>query len=247
MTREMAYGPHDTAVGALSDRNRGEVAVLGAARNPKLQYQTEVEAAEDAPANSDTGIDVEGALYALLQVVLRNDSSFFMCKVQVDTLDDSQTWTVTLDGVDFDFVGDANTTVPEVINGLAQLIDADPGYNASVNAAEDELTITGVAVDPYTVAVSATGGTAALAIPMIDATEATIRCWYKPIGADTDSDPWLDMEGQEETVERNTGYRLYVGGLSKISGEVVDTDGRTIVGLAPCGLTEQEAASWPTT
>lgn len=244
--KQMSVGPYEVVRSALTSWAEAELAALNAARNPKLQYQSAVEAAEDAPANSDTGTEVEGALYALFQVLVRRDSSTKTCKVQVDTLDNSQTWTVTLAGTDFDFVSDADTTAAEVLNGLQALIDADAAYSAEVNVAEDELTITGADDDDYTIAVSVTGGTGVLTTDGSDASSVTIRGWYKPVGASEATDPWLDMEGREEIVSRNTGFRLDVSGMAEILGQVVATDGRTIIGCAPCGLTTQEAASWPT-
>lgn len=246
--RIMAKGPCDWRQGALSDDNRGELEVLDGARNPKMQYQATVVAAEDPPANATVGTDMEGALYALFMCVLRRDANFRTAIVSVDTLDDSQTWTVTIDGNAVAFISDATTTAAEIVAGLKAAIDLDGVVSLIVDTAVvlETLVITGKTAADYTIAVSATGA-GVLATVGTDATEVTVRGWYKPTGAAEATDPWLDMEGHEETVERNTGWVLSVAPFDQVWGQVVATDGRTVLSLAPCGLTAQDGVSWPTT
>ncbi len=106
-------------------------------------------------------IGLEGQLAdsALNDIASYGNSAKQVNRVTIDTLDNTQTWTVTINGTDFTFLSDGSTTRAEVVDGLLADINGgaepvtayDEGDTLRVIADE-----TGVA---FTIAVGVTGAT----------------------------------------------------------------------------------------
>lgn len=84
-----------------------------------------------------------------------NDGLVERSVLAVSSLDTSATYTVTLDGTDFDYAASGGDDEAAIATALAALIDADDDYVAEVDG--DDLTVYRVDGSGLTVASSATG------------------------------------------------------------------------------------------
>jgi hypothetical protein len=113
-------------------------------------------------------------LFAAIQGVTASDDTTHMtltpknivsCKITVDGVDNSQTYTVTIDGTDYTYTSDTNATDAEIRDGLEALIDA--GESAKLTTTDDGTDAMDIAFLSHVggdVRVSVGGGSASLAL-----------------------------------------------------------------------------------
>lgn len=85
------------------------------------------------------------------------DDNVIQQDIEVDTVDTSTTYTVTLNGVDYDYVPAGGDGEPEILAGLRDAINAGGDFVASATATV--LTVRKEDWDAFTVATSVAGGT----------------------------------------------------------------------------------------
>lgn len=207
-----------------------ELAVLTQGRAPVLSEQAQVNAGAlpRPPSAVDAGVALNGAIVALVLARLRSDASTQLTTVEVATVDDTATYSVTIGGVEFTYAAQAGDLAADIIAGLQALIDASPNYTAVI--AGSELLIRGVAATKYTVAVAATG-TGALSATH-DASSIKVRFWGLPTGSTT----WHAFPLDPGALTNNWVERLQVAGFERLFVEVTATDGTVTPLVGPCGL-----------
>lgn len=213
---------------------------LASARNPQFTAQAAVDVGGEpgAPSLESAGVDVEDAISAILSLKLREDASTFRVVVTVITVDDSATYTVTLNGTAFNYAASGGDTAIEILNGLQAVVDASGDFNAAVDATALELVITGADEYQYTHTVGATGS-GALA-ELYDATQVSFRVWGLPKNQPGTSVTWyrIPIAGVAEggtvlTVDRNWAVEVRCPGYDRLFIEVVSTDGQVVPAIGP--------------
>lgn len=139
------------------------------------------------PSSSSAGVSVLDSVTTTWAVDMRprtGAGSAFPGRqilVTVDTVDDTATYTLTLDGTAVNYAASSGDDEQAILEGLAAAIVANGTTNALVTATAAlvssvwTLTITGRAVDNYTFAVSTTG--TGILDCIADPDTATIRFW----------------------------------------------------------------------
>lgn len=184
------------------------LAILSAGRHPDWTAQSTVDTPTGPPTLPTDGVDLRGAIVALLAVDLPTDHHYITL-----TWDAGTTYTVTIDGTPHAELAD--TDAPTT---LAALAAATGG-----SIIDGELVI--VTNDPVSVGVSGGSGT----ITMVEAaTEVDFQVWLY-------SDGWAAAHGGLfEGVAASWTERIECAGYSRAYIEVIATDGRVVPRIGPC-------------
>jgi len=207
-----------------------ELAVLTQGRAPVLSEQSQVNtgALPGPPSAVDAGVALNGAIVAMVLARLRSDAATQLTTVEVTTVDDTATYTVTLGAMAFAYVAQAGDLAADILAGLQALIDAHADYTAVVSGTS--LIIKGVGSGSYAVTVAATG-TGALS-ETHDGSSVTVRIWGLPTGTLT----WHGLSVAPGTLTNNWAERLQVAGFDRLFLEVTATNGTVTPLIGPCGL-----------
>jgi hypothetical protein len=92
-------------------------------------------------------------------ILSRTNSAKQINRVTVDTLDNTQTWTATINGTAFDFLSDADTTRAEVVDGLVAAINLGAEPVTAIDEGDTLRLVSDVTGDAFTIVVSVTGAT----------------------------------------------------------------------------------------
>lgn len=212
-----------------------KLSVLSVGRRLKFSAQDEVKsgALPGPPSSAADGTNLEDAVIAMLAVRLREDAASRTADVTIDTVDDTATYTVTIDSNAVNYAASGGDTETEIVEGLRDAINADGTVSAIVTATVDgdTLKLSGDGADDYTIAVSATGS-GALSF-LADATEVDFKIWLYS----SDAESWFAPEGGEfETIGENWIDRADVAGVDRAYVEITATDGRVTPHVAPGGM-----------
>jgi hypothetical protein len=211
-----------------------DLATLSQGRVPVWTSQTVVDpgALNGPPTSTLSGLDMGDAVIAYCAVSLRSAVTVQTARVTIDAVDDTATYTITLDGVNADYAAMGGDLEAEIAAGLKAAVEALPaGYTVALDGSD--LIITGPDIDQYTVAVSATG-TGALS-EWHDASfvrfriwvlSKTLGTWHKAVNLDEPTDSW-------NQTQVNWMGRFLVAGMSRAYIEILETDGRVTPRLGP--------------
>lgn len=242
----LARGAQETYQTAISADNTQELAVLDAARNPKVVWQGTYDENINAPSNSEDGIETEDVLYAVLILQLRLDSSTLRKLVTVNSILNNHVYRTTIDDINCDYTSDGSATLQEILDGVAGAINTTMGtvVTASVedlngDLTDDTVVVTSDTSENFTIAVVSELDIAG------DASSATAKLWGRfKDDADPPNRPWFDLDGVAQTFDNNSASRINVAGLSAIFVQLSEINGTVKAGLAPCGVTVQDEADW---
>lgn len=129
------------------------------------------------------GVDVSDAVYAAVSVGVRAEPAYRSARIGVATLDGGETYTVTVDGTGVAYASSGGDTAADILQGLADAINADGTVGPLVLAVGPEdaggvagaLLLTGKGAADYSLAVAATGSGALSCLA--DAAEAEAEVW----------------------------------------------------------------------
>lgn len=245
-----------------------ELASRAQGRDPAWEIQSPKNATAALPSVGDPadfggapekaagfGVSVQKAIVTMWTVGLREDPAQHRSRVRIDTLDLSATYTVTIDGnaVAHDAGAAGDTSEAEVLQGLADAINADGTVGAIVNASTearnsataDTIVLANLTGEDLThqTAVSATGS-AVLEFDE-DATAADARIWILP---DADNDDlkldlaWakvldgevagLDRRNIVERFETSGSKRMYIE-LTSVESPTLGAKVQVVVAIGP--------------
>lgn len=206
--------------------------------NPSWSEQTEVSSPPGDPPASGVGISVLDSVVALLRVQLREKPGYHRGRVWVPSggVQNSQTYTVTINGVAHNFVSDATATEQEILDGLkaailagVQPVGVTQEIYDSKNVLLIESTNTPPAVSTFTLATSATG--AATMDDWIEPTSVTFDVW-----STAKDQTVMDMvDGFTTiTITKNWIQRIECGGVSELFIVPTATNGDVRMFVGPC-------------
>ncbi len=236
--------------------------VLQVGRAPQWSEQVD-EAAEPAydgaPATSDSGVDLQNAVQAMVCVNLRREAHRRTCIVTPGTFDAATTYTITVSGTGITATG---ASLSALLTALVAAVVANGTVNALVTATvydddgdgtNDSVKIVGKAEADYGIGVSATSGTGTIAVTA-DPSTAALRLWGVGAGPNapgrtgtSSGDPgvWAYVSAQTYALAYR-GFlerfavagmeRLYVE-LASVAGPASDTGSPTYtphVWIGPC-------------
>ena len=224
---------------ALSATNLSQIAVLEAARNPRLGWQALFSAIAESPANSEVGHLTHDVSWATLAVQMRRDASTKQTDVSVNTITDSFLYRVSLNGTNLDFTSGVGTTEAKILTGVALAVDggAEP-VGASV--VDGVVVVVGDDDTEYTITVSAE-----LTIDREDGSALTVKLWGKLKDDDDPTRPWFDLDGVVVSFAHNVISRINVSGLSAVYAQPTAITGSMRVGFGLCGITTQDGIWTP--
>jgi hypothetical protein len=188
-----------------------------------------------APATADAGVNVASSVAAAWLINMRPRTGVGAgfptrrAKITVGVVDTSATYSIGVNGLTpVTYTATGGDTAVQILAGLAAAILADAPTAAVVTPTLTTpllLTLEGVAEGDWTLAVSATGTTAALAA-ICDPTEATIRWWSYGVSGPTNNAQYptgthwalvsampgltMDYRGGTDIVATNASKRLYM-------------------------------------
>lgn len=177
---------------------------------------------EIASGNSNAGVDVTDAVYASVSIGVRAEPSYRTATVRVSTLDAGEDYTVTIDGTAVEITSGGSDTADDVLQALADALNADGTVSPLVEAkgpedtggASGKLLIYGQSEDDYSIAVSATGSGVLGCVA--DAAEATAEIY----GSHRKSPAlgWRRLNGAEDLAVGPEGWieELRVGPLGRL-------------------------------
>lgn len=224
-----------------------ELSVLSQGRNPDFYDAEKVLSGSlpGPPSSASDGAGLKDAVLALIVIARRLDPSKRQADITVDTVDDTATYTVTIDGTAHDYAASAGDGELEIITGLkdainagskpvvATLEDADDDGTDDTLHVEGDPSKTGGS-DDYTISVSATGS-GALSLEA-DATTYSAKLHFMA----EDIEVWAVPDNATKTDhQENWIARPEVGGLSRADIEITATDGRLYTYVGPCVLEEE--------
>jgi hypothetical protein len=225
-----------------------ELAIIAAAREPNFVAQPTIDASSlpGPPSLATDGIEVTDAINAVVLIKLRDDVQGHAVEIQVATVDDTATYTVTLDGTPFVYAAMASDTQDEILEGLRVLIDADSRFSAgaiSGTGVDAVLRVLGTSEDAYTSSVAATG--TGVLEQARDAELVVFRVWGLPKNQINDETVWyrLPVEGKPGlgaagniTTEFNWADEFRVPGFARLYVEILSTDGQVVPSIGPALL-----------
>jgi len=152
---------------------------LAAGLNPRV----ETDNPSSFPTPSGGGVSVEGAIFADVDIVVREHPNYMTTRCEVTTTDLTATYTAVVNGnaVAYDANAEAPADLAELVGGWAAAINADATVGALVTAdaadldgdgSDDSIVIRGDSQQPYSISYSA-GGSAVLATYR----DAGTCCW----------------------------------------------------------------------
>lgn len=207
-----------------------QLAVLSQGREPTFTDQAAINASlPDPPSSAADGVAIDGETIAVLGVRLRQDAASQRAEVVVDTVDDTATYEVILNGTNYTYAASPGDLETEIVEGLRDDINGGVGFTASVDGTT--LIVQGDDADNYTVGVTASG-TGALSYTL-EATDVTFAVWALPVGLSS----WhlvRSLDAVNATV--NTIERIVCAGLSRVFVQITDTDGVVVPFVGPCAL-----------
>ncbi len=203
-----------------------ELQVLSQGREPTDQTSTHLTAANGTPTDDSDGFDIAGLsprpVLAFVGVTLQAVPEAFDAVVSVLTAVDGDTYRVTFDGVNYDFVAPASSTPAVIATGLVAVIGAATAAKAApTDNGDGTITFTGVKGQTYTIAVAVPAGTGTTSVAK-DASTVDYRVWgYAP------SRGWhLIPNTARSGIVTNEMERFTVSGLERLYVEITATDGR---------------------
>lgn len=110
--------------------------------------------------NSDADDNLYGILIGRLQNSTINSNVFIAPDtmiVEVDAVDDTATYTITLNGTDFDYPAVGGDLEADILAGLQAVVDASGSYTAAVVSSTLEITLDDAPERNFSAEVSATG------------------------------------------------------------------------------------------
>jgi hypothetical protein len=112
-----------------------QLASRTAGRKPSWSLQTTVDPDNlpGPPQDTNVGIDVSKAIVTYLRIVQRLDPARRYAEVKIEEVDDTTTYTVTVNGTDNDYVPDPGDGEDEIYAGMADAINTG-GEAANVTA-----------------------------------------------------------------------------------------------------------------
>ena len=203
-----------------------ELQVLSQGRNPTDQAADYITAPNGTPTDDADGFDIAGLsrkpLVAFVGVTLQAVPERHDALVTVTSAVDGDTYRVTFDGVDYDFVAPASSTPAVIATGLVAAIGAATAAKAApTDNGDGTIAFTGVKGQTYTLAVSVPAGTGTMTAEK-DATTVSYRVWgYAP------SRGWHLVPDTTRTgITTNEMERWTVAGAQRLYVEITATDGR---------------------
>lgn len=213
--------------GAFETAN--QLAILAGARAPAWEDQptlTGADVAVDAPLRApelaSDGVNLGGALYAMLSVPIRTNAHRRKGVITIGVFDATTNYTVTLGGNAFTSTTPANVATAR--SDLAAAIDAHADYTASVVGST--VVFYGATDADFSIVPSRSGGTGTLSVEA-DPSSATLRFWGWAAEASGYTAPelWNAIIGPGGNVSLAVDYRgaltpVAVAGLARLYVEV---------------------------
>ena len=164
-----------------------EVSLLLAGRRPEWLSQPDANYPNGAP-DASSGVGLKDSPRTQVMVDLREEARHMIVRISIRELDLTDTYTVTTNGnaVAFDAAAAAAATRADVIQGIADAMNASAPTNTIVDVevedrgdtgAPNTVKIIGILTPDYVLAVPATAGAAEMDVAT-DATTASIQIWY---------------------------------------------------------------------
>lgn len=215
-----------------------EIQVLSQGREPKNQDTDHLTAANGTPTDDDDGFDVSGLsprpIVGFVGVRLRAVPEADDAEVEILTVVEGDTYRITFDATDYDYVAQPGDGVEEIAAGLMTAMGAATVAKAApVNVGGGKIEFTGVKLQTYTLAASVPAGTGTISA-VKDATSVGWRLWILAPSVGWCLVPNTTREG----VVFSELDRFNVSGAQRLYVEILTTDGRVKPIFQPALLEE---------
>lgn len=213
-----------------------ELQVLSQGRAASNQSADYITAANGTPTDDADGFDLESLearpVQAFLGVTLQERPEAFDATVTILTVVGGDTYRVTFDAVDYDYVAAPGDTAADVAAGLVASIGAAVDAKATpTDRGDGTIDFLGVKGETYTVAVSVPSGTGTMSVSK-DASSVDYRVW----GYCTGRGWHLIPDTERTSIVLNEVERFAVAGLERVYIEITATDGRVLPLVQPALL-----------
>lgn len=216
-----------------------ELQVLSQGRAPAEQSSDHLTDVNGTPSDDSDGFDLAGLsprpILAFVGVTLQAVPEAFDAVVTVLTAVEGDTYRITFDAVNYDYVAQPGDGVAEIATGLVASVGAATAAKATpADNGDGTITFTGVKGQTYTIAVEVPAGTGTMSVAK-DATTVDWRVWGYAPGRGWHLIPDTARSG----VTTNEMERFTVSGLERLYVEITATDGR-VRPLVQAALLETE-------
>lgn len=214
-----------------------EAQQLSLGRNPKF---TLVKATDvtGAPYLATDGFALQSntePVVAMLGVRLHAVAGRADGEVYITTVDDTATYTLTLNGTDYTYAASSGDDEEDIINGLIEDESTDEEATLALELATDDdnvkyIKITGVQDQTWTVAVSATGTGAMSKLTDATSVDYAIYAYHRSFGW------WRVPNISKTSMAENDLDRYEIEGIERVDVRILTTDGRVYKTYAPSEL-----------
>lgn len=221
---------------AVSDETLRELGVLTVGRNPVMTLANLLTGLTDKPDGAVAGADVTDSVTCLAAIQMNADPLRQTVYVQITSAIIAETYTVTVDGANADFVA---TTADEddiiaglipVINALGKPVFADSLVAGNVTLLRIRETDLGAIV----ISSSATG--AGATADLVEPDTLIFNLWtYEP-----ETGIWYRPDNSQFSVTENWVERLNVAGLTRVYAEVESMSPGGAIGFFYAGPADLE-------
>lgn len=212
-----------------------ELGVLNVGRNPVVTEQDPLESGgSDDPPSGDVGVAMSDAVICYWGVEIERNARFQITGATVTAVDDTATYTVTINGTASNYAAVGGDGVAEILAGLsAQIVlDGEPVVpSIGTEGNTPTLLVTSNTTATFTLTVGATGAGAMAS--SFDATTVAFEIWGR---LKTRSAWCLFPQGTFTAQTDNVCDRMGIAGYDRIFIRMTSTDGHVQPWLAPAEL-----------